>query len=227
MSCGGRPLADGHADGVQGQAGQPADDGAVDPDVLQVRAEQQLEAAGGLDRVPPADGPADQGDQLLRRNAPAPPARAASTLRWADGGQVRGRRAAGPRSGRSARSAGCAAPSRAAPAWARSSLLDVAPHRRRERPDLGLAEQLGLDLLAPVAHLLRRLEILGQLQRARRRVVGAAGDPGSAAMSSSTCRVRCSSRSTIRSSSGPGQPPRRVDARGGGAGRPRGRRDTG
>ncbi len=54
-----------HRDGVQGQTGQAADDGAVDPDELQVRPEQQLQAPGGLDRVPPPDGAADQ-----RRPAP-------------------------------------------------------------------------------------------------------------------------------------------------------------
>ena len=41
-----------HADGVDQHADQAADDGAVDPDELQVAADVQLDPAGGLLAVP-------------------------------------------------------------------------------------------------------------------------------------------------------------------------------
>ena len=43
-----------HGYGVEGQAGEAADDGAVDPDELQIRPEQQLQAPGRLAPRPTA-----------------------------------------------------------------------------------------------------------------------------------------------------------------------------
>src|SRR5947199_9020344 len=50
----------GDGDGVEGEAGEAADHGAVDADVLQVGTEQQLETPGGLLRIPSVDGSADE-----------------------------------------------------------------------------------------------------------------------------------------------------------------------
>ena len=53
-----------HADGVDRDADQPADHGAVDPDELQVPADVQLDPAGGLPAVPALDRVGDHGGDL-------------------------------------------------------------------------------------------------------------------------------------------------------------------
>src|SRR5215207_666570 len=50
--------------GMDGQAGERADDRAVDADELQVPPDLQFDLAGGLDTVPALDGVGDQGRDL-------------------------------------------------------------------------------------------------------------------------------------------------------------------
>jgi hypothetical protein len=55
------------ADGVDDEPGEPADDGAVDADELQVAADLGLDALGGLCRVPALDRRRDELADLAGR----------------------------------------------------------------------------------------------------------------------------------------------------------------
>src|SRR5687767_10126408 len=50
---------------VDGEAGEAADDGAVDADELEVPTEERLELVGGLGRVPAGDGGRDERGDLV------------------------------------------------------------------------------------------------------------------------------------------------------------------
>ena len=53
-----------HDDGVDHEADQRADDGAVDADVLEVAADVELDALGGFLRIPTFDGVGDDAGDL-------------------------------------------------------------------------------------------------------------------------------------------------------------------
>ncbi len=55
---------EGVGEGVEDESGEAADHRAVDADVLKVRSEEELEAAGRLFAVPTFDGAAHQGGDL-------------------------------------------------------------------------------------------------------------------------------------------------------------------
>ena len=149
---------------MEGQAGDGADDGAVDPDVLEVGAEQQLEAGGGLLGVPAGDGAADEGGdvavEVVGQVADAPLDR-----RLHRGRQLGVVLQPAPAGGDAAHQ--LPAQLRLGVAGLGPELdLGVGPQRRHPLPHLGLGQQVVLELLAPLEQVDRRLQLGGQQAQA-------------------------------------------------------------
>ena len=125
--------ADELTDEVDDEAGEAADDRAVDADELEVAADLQLDAARRLGRIPAGDGRRDQLAHLLARLLDEARRRPTRSTRRPSSGAT-GRRAGGRRRRRRPASIRCRSSDDGSDGPGQQRLLEVGPHRARPLP---------------------------------------------------------------------------------------------